>query len=203
VDDATLAKCKLEIPQKEFIFRIVFTVTFCNAIIPVTLKCIHMESENRHKTIIKEFVRENPLATIATISSEDFPQSAAVYAYADDDFIFRFVSKTSTRKYANIEANGKASISFVNENELIFIEVLGQARVLSYPSEAETMAVVLDKMNDLIVGRELASWIPPLSQIEGDEYGFFELKPYQISFYDFSIRSNDTDEVPEMFRLML
>lgn len=162
-----------------------------------------MEQELAQRQQVKQFIEKTPLATIATVSEQSVPQSAAVYTYLKEDLTLYFVSKKTTRKYQNIIRNNRVSLSYVSEDKLVFVEVLGHARVFDPLTEGERMVHILEKINDIVLSRNLPSWVPPLVQIQGGEYGFFEVTPYQISFYDFMNVSDKMDIAPDHFRLTL
>lgn len=162
-----------------------------------------MEDNKAKLKRVHDCILKYPLATIATVSQNAEPDLAAVYVSIEEDMTCNFVSKSSTRKHANIKQNGKAALSFTNEKDLTFVELSGTASILDFTVDGERMAKILEKMNTIILDRRLFCWIPPVSQVGGMEYSFFEFKPSDISFFDFTDLTEDVEKPPVHFTLSL
>lgn len=156
--------------------------------------------EEKNKKIAFQFLKYHPLMTLSTVSSSGVPQSAVVYVYLKDDFTAYFVSAGSTRKYANIMENDNVSLSAHDENVLIFGELLGTSEVLR---DQVVIKEILPELQKIIAARKSDYWVPPVTQLEGDEYVFFKVNPYHIHLTNYTLTDDIENAKPKVFDIDL
>ena len=59
-----------------------------------------------------EFMRANPLATVATVSEDGAPEAAVVGVAANDGLELVFDTLDTTRKFLNVKSNGRIAVVF-------------------------------------------------------------------------------------------
>lgn len=171
------------------------------AILELSHGCVTIVGVNIQKEKIITCVRRSPLMTIATIGAGGVPETSALYVSITDDLICRGLSKTTTRKHANIKRIGQATLSCIDESHLVYIEFNCSVQFLDVLSDPEQASRILSAMEDTISDRNLSCWIPPMSQVEGSEYDFLILTPKTITYTDFSHTPDAHNAKPEKFTL--
>ena len=125
------------------------------------------------------FLQEHPLGTLATINSDGLPQLCATYFFTEKDFTCYFVTKNETRKCKNIIANPKSVLFSYAEDELVSVEVVGNAEVVV---DAALIADIIGKFGNFVLHRKAGYWIPPISQLDAGQYVVCKLIPTDINF---------------------
>lgn len=132
---------------------------------------------------IFSWLQKHPVATVATVSKTNKPELAVVYTDVDKDFSCYFITKESTRKYANLQRDKTITVAWFNELDLTMCELTGDAFVVQDPAEA-TAALV--RLEALMVNQQVTYWTPPVGQLEGSQYAIFRIIPRRVSFTDYS-----------------
>lgn len=150
--------------------------------------------------IVKSFIDTHPLGFIATVSSAQVPELGVVYVHANESLHCFCVTKSSTRKYQNIKRLSPVTFGFVDEKEMIFVEVSGTA---TFIEDAEHIASLLSIMEETIFARDLSYWVPPVNQIEGDQFAFFEVTPRHVAYRNYANLADGLDAKPSIFTIDL
>ena len=141
--------------------------------------------------LVHSFFSTHPLMTLSTLSEAGVPQNAMVYVMVRDNLECHFVTRATTRKYHNLTKNPRATLSTYDENILMFGEVTGEATVVE---DGAKVAELLPDFHKLVESRKASLWVPPVAQLEGDEYIFFHFKPDEVSFINFEQSSSQAPE---------
>ena len=80
------------------------------------------------KAELLNFLRENNLATLATVSPHRKPEAASVFVHISDNFEIFFVTKTETKKYMNIRENENIALVFTKLSEMKTVQMSGVVR---------------------------------------------------------------------------
>jgi len=135
------------------------------------------------KNSIFSWLQKHPVATVATLSATKRPELAVVYTHVDEDFNCYFVTKESTRKYANLQREKAVTLAWFNDLDLTMCELTGDAFVVEDVKEASNIIVQLEK---LMVNQQAEYWTPPVGQLAGSQYVIFRIKYRRVSFFDYS-----------------
>jgi len=147
------------------------------------------------KNSIFSWLQKHPVATVATLSKIDRPELAVVYTDVDEDFNCYFVTKDSTRKYANLQRDKAITVAWFNDLDLTMCEMTGDAFVVEDIQEA---AKIIGRLGELMVNQKADYWTPPVGQLAGSQYAVFKIKYRRVSFFDYS---NATTINPEPEKL--
>lgn len=136
------------------------------------------------------------MAVISTVAENGEPQSAVVTFIVDDEFNIFFVTRKSSRKFANLMKNPRVAVvvGFDPEHPST-IQMHGNAKV----PEANRMTLLL-KFSQALITRE--KWWP-LLKIAGLDFVVMEVKidwarwlNLDASTHDENFRENFTELIP-------
>lgn len=122
--------------------------------------------------IAKDFINENPLGTLGTISSAGEPWGAVVYFGCDaSHFRLYFSTKNQTKKHQNIQENENVSVVFVNEAIQMTIQAQGKASLVASNQEANEAAEAFNTIT-----RKTDDWKLPIAKIEAGGYELYKVE---------------------------
>ena len=153
----------------------------------------------KHKNSARLFLRNHPLGTLATMGEDGMPQLAAVYFLPEDDFTCFFVTKESTRKYANISRQPIATFLSFDESALVSIELTGSVALVTDLAEVAKAITAFQKLAET---RSAGYWVPPVSKVAGSQFVVCKLVPTMVNFNNFSLRS-DEQGIPQQMSFKL
>jgi nitroimidazol reductase NimA-like FMN-containing flavoprotein (pyridoxamine 5'-phosphate oxidase superfamily) len=136
------------------------------------------------ENLVLNWLQNNALATIATISAEQIPQSSVVYAHVDANYCCYFVTKETTHKYQNILRNKSVSVSWCDEESLVTCEMNGEAHIVY---ATDTVTTVIARLHKSVVSQKSGYWIPPVGQIDGSQYVVCKIVPDKITYIDYAL----------------
>lgn len=129
-----------------------------------------------------EFLKNNKLSTIATMSFEGNPQASLIYYVTDDNFHIYMVTSTESRKIKNILRNNKVALVIGQEVEPIVLQMEGEAQIIDDQDKKREIANrYLESANQS--NPKSINW-PPIRKIPS-ESGFI-ICEIIISWYKFS-----------------
>ena len=124
------------------------------------------------KQEVLNFLRNNNVAVIATVSSDDKPQASAVYYISDDDLNFYFLTSRTSRKFSNLMQNSNLGLTVGIGPADITIQGGGAAQLVEDPKEQQEIIKFLSINADL---RGSHYW--PVLQLPNSEFAVFKFKP--------------------------
>ena len=115
---------------------------------------------------IQEYIDQNPVATLGTISPDNSPHGAVIYVCADSHHpLAYFITKQATRKYKNLIERHQVSLTIVNPSENSTLQANGRA------FEVQDPAVIDMVMKKLARGHVAATeWLPPIAKLRAGAY---------------------------------
>jgi len=134
-----------------------------------------VDAETKKKFL--EFLKNNNVAVISTVSPDNQPMSAIIYYIVDDNFNFYFMSK-NTRKVQNIEMNNKVALQIGNGNAPVGAQIHGEAGKIIGDAEFD------EKRDQLIQSLLHNKFSPPIFEIEGEEFVIYNIKPTWMRWLD-------------------
>ncbi|OGE33097.1 hypothetical protein A3C59_02880 [Candidatus Daviesbacteria bacterium RIFCSPHIGHO2_02_FULL_36_13] len=132
-----------------------------------------------------EFLKNNRLATIATMSLEGNPQASLIYYVTDDNFHIYMVTSTESRKIKNIFRKNKVALVIGQEVEPIVLQIEGEAKIVDDQDKKKEIANRYLKLANESNPKSI-NW-PPIRKIPS-ESGFIivEIMITWFKFSDFS-----------------
>lgn len=135
------------------------------------------------------FLRQEPLGTIATTDKRGVVKLSAVYFFVNNDFSFHFVTKTNTKKYKHLISGSKITLLACSEARLMSVEITGRPRVVHDSLE---IVKVIEKFHTLAENQPVKYWMPPIAQISAGNYIVIETTPKRVLSRRFRIAEDDS-----------
>lgn len=130
-----------------------------------------MKENSENQSIIMSYIDINPVATLGTISTEGTPYGAIVYVCTDNRRpIVYFITKNETKKYKDLMANNKVSLTIAHPAENSTLQATGTAQEVLDPV---TLDEVMKKLTKLHV--TAYEWLPPVAKIRAGAYALISV----------------------------
>ncbi|HTH72602.1 MAG TPA: pyridoxamine 5'-phosphate oxidase family protein [Candidatus Pristimantibacillus sp.] len=124
-----------------------------------------MDETDPNYTKIMDYIARNPAAVLGTVDDEG-PHGAVVYVIPASHGTICFVTKSGTKKYQNLTAHPKVSLTFFNERESTTLQASGHAYVADDSNGLKDL--VMDKVTK--AHAMVADWLPPVTKVQSGEY---------------------------------
>ncbi len=139
-------------------------------------------SDASHKHVkVHNFLKQNPMGVLSTVSPDGTPWGAAIYYVADEDFNFYFVTRTKTAKYHNLDKTPMAALTVADPASQTTVQVSG--RVAKVPVD-DYMDIVFDKLAQARPKGD-SHWTPPAEKLRGGNYIPLKLTPSKLHYADY------------------
>ena len=125
-----------------------------------------MKENPESQSVIMSYIDIHPVATLGTVGADGAPCGAVVYVCTDDHLpIVYFITKNETKKYKNLIANNKVSLTITHPVENSTLQASGIAREVLDP-------LVLDEVMKKLVKLHVNAyeWLPPIAKIRAGAY---------------------------------
>ena len=83
------------------------------------------------KAKVFDFIQKHPLGVIGTVGIDATPHLSAIYVSITNDLTCFAITKHPARKSQDIELNGRAALSFLDESLLTFVELQCHAEMIA------------------------------------------------------------------------
>jgi general stress protein 26 len=150
------------------------------------------------KKDVLQWIHEQPVATLATVSFAGMPQLATVYTYIDEKYLCYLVTKQDTRKYENLKHSKAVSLSWFDAAELVTCEISGEAYVVH---SSEEVASAIARLQELVLKQKSGYWIPPVGQMSGSDYVVLRVTPELVRYVDYSLTA-ELDPQPKFLEFL-
>lgn len=139
---------------------------------------------------ILEYIKNHDLAVVSTVNEKHKPQAATVGYFFDEDNTFYFMTRTSTRKVANIKANPNVAIVVGTMMSPNTVQMEGEAQILnSGQDEFKALLVKFAGLKILYNG--------PFLKLEGIDFVIIKVKINWLRWLDY----NNLTHKEEFFQL--
>src|SRR3989344_8620180 len=136
-----------------------------------------------------EFLENNHLAVLATVSEENAPQASLIYYVTEEDFHLYIVTGKDSRKYINISKNNKVSLVIGQEKTAQVLQIEGEAKVVEDSSKKTFISgKYLEIANES--NPKSLNWPPVLKLSSTEGFVFIEIGIISFKFSDFSGRQS-------------
>lgn len=110
-------------------------------------------------SMAKQFLSDNRLGTLSTLSSETaFPQSVVVYYVFEGDYIY-FVTAKNSQKIRNIQKNKQIALCVFDKANLISLQIEGEADI---NSDEALKTKIPQKILEVVKSSENTFSLPPV-----------------------------------------
>jgi hypothetical protein len=130
---------------------------------------------------VKDFLTENSLATIGTISKDDqYPYLLPVVYFLDNKHNLRFASHRKSKKIEDILANSHIGVSVTSQSNLKTLQLKGEAHIDQHTDiDASTQLI-------RIANENIHFSFPPFIKLGGGDYCTVSFTPCWYRFSDYA-----------------
>lgn len=137
---------------------------------------------------LESFLRQHPLASLATVSSAHKAHASSVFYFTDESLNFYFMTKDSTVKYKNMQKNNKVALVVSDQTSLQTVQVEGVVKEVDHADEIIAISEKLIEISE----KSSRSWEAlPISKIKRGAFAFFKITPTSIRWIDFNKWNNN------------
>lgn len=137
---------------------------------------IDPEKFSDRKKRMYQFLTENPVGVLSTLTPDGMPHGVVIYFVASKDFVVSFLTKTGTRKYDNLIHNGRVQLTVFEPSTQAVVQLSGYAKEVAD-------SVSINAIAGSILGVTQRAGQPgpsPLTKLEEGHFTAFNIKPYQV-----------------------
>ncbi len=154
-----------------------------------------MDDKKTLKAKALEFLREHRSAVISSISEAGLPQSATVTFLVDDDLNLFFVTRKSSRKYANMMKNPKVAVVVgFDPDHPSTIQMEGEA----HEADGNRLVMLLQFSKDMAFREQW--W--PLLKIAGLDFVIMEVKPDWMRWLNLDVSPGGADYKEDFYQVL-
>lgn len=137
-----------------------------------------MNQQHEIKKTALDFLKSHKTAVIATTSVGEAPQASTVYYVVDDDFNIYFLTGKETRKFKNLERDGRIAFVVGTGPEVVTIQGGGRATLLKHPHTDD----VVIRMSENMGLKESQYW--PVFKLPEGVITVFKIRPEWMIMVD-------------------
>ena len=132
-----------------------------------------------------EFLKNNRLASLATISSEEnAPQASLIYYIASENFHIYIVTAKDSRKFKNITKNNKVALVVGQEMDPLVLQLEGTTEIVEDESKIHDLSSrYLEIANS---NTKTPNWPPVMRLSVSEGYVFVKITVTHFKFSDFT-----------------
>lgn len=125
---------------------------------------------------IYEFLKHHPIGTMATVGPDGDPHAAIIYFSVTEDLAVGFTTKRRTRKFDNLQRDGRAMLAVYEAASQTTVQITGIAEEVT--DEHETQEAFRNMLETSLAWSD--SGLPPLARLSAGAYVAMRLKPVEI-----------------------
>jgi len=128
------------------------------------------------KSQIIEFMRQNPVGVLSSITPDGEPHGSVIYFAIDRDQNIAFITKTKTRKYQNLQQHPKVTLTCFEASTQTTVTVVGKVEEVkeSFDINAIAGAIVSASLKTTDDG------VPPITKLKAGDFTAFVIRPEQL-----------------------
>lgn len=119
---------------------------------------------------IVNFIKENPLCVLSTVSPENKANSASMYIFSDEMLNVYFATKKDTRKVQNLMNNPSVSLVIHKEATLVTLQMVGEAIAIDPALDGQKAYELLEPFRD-----KISNYVAPISAVDRGDYIIFKV----------------------------
>lgn len=128
------------------------------------------------KQRIYQFLTENPVGVLSTITPDGNPHGVVVYFVVSKDFTISFITKTGTRKYDNLVHNGRVHLTVFEPSTQAIAQISGSAKLVS---DSRTINAIAGSVFG-VTQHTGQPGFSPISKLEEGHFTAFDIIPTQV-----------------------
>lgn len=134
-----------------------------------------------HKEALLTFLSEHNRAVIASSDHSGQPYTSVIFYYVYKDSEVRFITKSGTKKFDNFKRNAYASMTVVDCDQPIAVDITGRVeQIVNVEEHDETMQQILK------VSRKYKLDLPPIVKLHAGGFVSFRLTLKQGKYTDYT-----------------
>lgn len=122
------------------------------------------------------FLRENPIGVLSTVTPDCEPHGVVVYFSVDRQFRVSILTRSETKKYDNLKHNNHAMLTVFEPSTQSVAQLTGRATELydgsAIASVAGNIAAISQRTSD--------AGLPPVSKLNAGEFAVIQIEPVQL-----------------------
>lgn len=149
-------------------------------------RCMSVElTEDRER--VREFLREQNVGVLSTISADGSPDAAVVYMAINDDLTLSFMTKANTTKHTNIQKDNRVAITIFEPKYQTTVQIKGNAKVVN---SRKGQQKIFDELLEISM-QSSGEGMPPITKMKDDEYVAYQVTPTFMRMAVFSRPEQD------------
>lgn len=145
-----------------------------------------MDNTNKSYERIARYIDNNPLGVLGTVSDDGWPHGAVVYVFANpQQQKIYFLTKNETKKFKNLTAHDKVSVTVANQAQNSTLQATGQASVTRDPQILDMVVKKMARVNSVST-----EWVPPVSKLDVGQYTIVQIDLEHARLAEFNAESS-------------
>ena len=138
---------------------------------------------------VVEFLKNNKIAVLATVSSEHIPDAALVYYIHDEKYTLFIATFQGSKKIKNIDSNTSVALVIGPEEREATLQIRGKARVVQ---ETAFKASLVEKLASVANSNPDLLHFPPLLALSSkSSMEFIEIMIESFKYSNFTSHENN------------
>lgn len=136
-----------------------------------------------------EFLRQNKLGVLATITREGKPHADAIYYVVDDNLEVSFLTEVGTSKYKNIQHLSDVFFVVTDVGKKITAHIIGKALLVT---DKDSLTIMMSKVAKMLNSGGSFDTVLPILKRDDGNLVVVKIKPEEIRLSDYG-----SDELSE------
>lgn len=141
-----------------------------------------------------EFLRQNKLGVLATITPEGKPHADAIYYVVDDGLEVNFLTEIETSKYRNIQHLPDVFFVVTDVEKKITAHIIGKASLVT---DKDSLTAMMGKVAKMLNSGESFDTVLPILKRDDGNLVVVRIKPEEIRLSDYG--GNGLSEITVTF----
>lgn len=161
-----------------------------------------MKNEKNNREKVRKFLEKHAVAVLSTISPDNTPHAAAIYAVPDDSCNCYFLTNSDSKKSQNLMANGNAALTIVDPAIPMILQATGKVTKVDEPHKFLHMFIKIAQENAKQHGD--FHWLPPLAKMKSHgALRMYKFEPNWLRMGDFSDAKNSAEAKKDIFQQLI
>lgn len=134
------------------------------------------------KQEVLEFLVQNKLGTLATVTKSGKPHADSIYYTVDDTFEISFLTETGTLKYKNIQYQNDVFFVVTNIEKKITAHIKGTASLVT---DKDSLKIMMKRLAIMLNGGESFDAVLPILKRDDGNLVVVKISPEEVRFSDY------------------
>jgi len=141
------------------------------------------EVNEKNKKEVMDFLKNEVLATLATVTPKGKPDASCIYYVLDENNNLLFLTGKETTKCKDIENQNEVVLVLTNEHKKETLKIHAKCEIIA---DADLSTFVVNELAKKLNAGEKTDDILPVLQRKSTELVVIKVKPYQLLFSIFT-----------------